>query len=240
MSVEIPSLTGLPTVAEPTSAMEVIELGFGQLDGQSILDIGCGKGALAAALIERGATITGLDPNEIALEEAKKAAPEAEFHLLSGAELPYEDGAFDGAIFLNSLHHIPEADMTTALAEAARVCGAGTTVVVVEPVADGSYFSAVRLIDDETEVRAKAQEAIAAAVDAGLFALDLDTSYERVSTFADKEAFLERVVSIDPARRERGEAKRAEVFAALDANGDEGPDGITLIQPMRAQILTVL
>ena len=111
MSIEKPSLNGLPTIAEPTSAMEVIELGFGDLDSQSILDIGCGKGALAAALIERGATVTGLDPNEIALEEAKTAAPGAEFHVLSGAELPYEDGSFDGAIFLNSLHHIPEADM---------------------------------------------------------------------------------------------------------------------------------
>ena len=89
-------------------------------------------------------------------------------------------------------------------------------MVVVEPVADGSYFSAVRPLDDETEVRAKAQEAVAAAVAAGTFALDLDTSFERVTTFADKEAFLERMVSIDPSRREKGEAKRAEVFAALD------------------------
>jgi hypothetical protein len=53
-----------------------------------------------------------------------------------------------------------------ALEEAARVVGKGGSVVVVEPLSEGTFYEALRLIEDETEVRQAAQQAIRRALTA--------------------------------------------------------------------------
>jgi len=44
----------------------------------------------------------------------------------------------------------------------------GGFVYVSEPVADGAFFDTIRMVDDETEVRARAYEALTAADQVGL------------------------------------------------------------------------
>ena len=45
----------------------------GLTDGDSVLDIGCGRGDLMIALAHKGANVTGIDYSKDALEIAKKA-----------------------------------------------------------------------------------------------------------------------------------------------------------------------
>lgn len=209
------------------------------LQGRRILDIGCGRGNLLQALAERGASVAGLDPDEAMLEVAQTLVPKAVLKQGCAQLLPFGDTSMHAAIFLNSLHHIPIPDMLLALEEAARVVGKGGSVIVVEPLSEGSFFDALRLIEDETEVRRAAQDAIVRARRLGIVREIRQIEYDRIETFADAEAFLERAVVIDPAREERAQAARGKLLARFEALSDHDKGGYVLHQPLRLHHLKV-
>jgi len=101
--------------------MSVIEEALAPLAGKHVLDIGCGGGVLARSLSNRGARVAGVDPNLEALAFARQAVPTGTFYQAGAEAMPFADRSFDGAIFLNSLHHVPKHAMDRALREAARV-----------------------------------------------------------------------------------------------------------------------
>lgn len=209
------------------------------LQGRRILDIGCGRGTLLQALAERGATVAGLDPDEAMLEIAQTLVPKAVLKQGCAQLLPWGDASMHAAIFLNSLHHIPIPDMLLALEEAARVVGKGGSVIVVESLSEGSFFDALRLIEDETEVRQAAQDAIVRARRRGIVNEIRRIEYDRIETFSDAETFLERAVVIDPSREERAQAARGKLLARFEALSDHDKGGYVLHQPLRLHHLKV-
>ena len=209
------------------------------LQGRRILVIGCGRGNLLQALAERGASVSGLDPDEAMLEVAQALVPKAVLKQGCAQLLPFGAASMHAAIFLNSLHHIPIPDMLLALEEAARVVGKGGSVIVVEPLSEGSFFDALRLIEDETEVRQAAQDAIVRARRRGIVSEIRQIEYERIETFSDAEAFLERAVVIDPSREERAQAARGKLLARFEALSDHDKGGYVLHQPLRLHHLKV-
>jgi len=86
-----------------------------------ILDVGSGIGCDAALMTEEGYEVTGIDISESLLAMARDACPEAEFHLASAYDLPFEDASFDGAWVVASLLHIPKDRAHEALSEIRRV-----------------------------------------------------------------------------------------------------------------------
>lgn len=228
-----------PAAPAPADTMEAMAIAFDGLSGRAILDIGCGRGALARALVARGARIAGIDPSEEAVEAARQAVPEAEFHVAPGEALPFGDGAFDGAVFLNSLHHVASAGMAPALTEAARVTGPGRAVLVVEPLASGGWFEVMRPVEDETAIRERAERAVSAMVAHGIFALEALWEYERMEAVSGAEAFLQHVVAVDPARAAAAKREAATVAALLETHGVASERGYLLRQPMRAHLLRV-
>ncbi|MDP4006088.1 bifunctional 2-polyprenyl-6-hydroxyphenol methylase/3-demethylubiquinol 3-O-methyltransferase UbiG [Methylobacterium sp. NEAU K] len=217
-------------------ALTLIRDTFAPLPGKRILDIGCGPGTLAKRLAEDGAAVTGVDPGEAALAKARAAMPGARFEIASGEALPFPDASFDGAVLLNALHHVP--DPAAALAEAARILVPGGVLVVVEPLAWGSFFDALQPIEDETAVRAAAQAAIAAALADGAFACRRDLTVERRESFVSLEAFAARVSVVDPAREETIRARRPVVEAAFLRAAERETDGrYALVQPLRIHVL---
>ena len=209
------------------------------LQGRRILDIGCGRGNLLQALAERGASVAGLDPDEAMLGVAQMLVPKAVLKQGCAQLLPFGDTSMHAAIFLNSLHHIPVPDMLLALEEAARVVGKGGSVIVVESLSEGSFFDALRLIEDETEVRQAAQDAIVRARRRGIVSEIRRIEYDRIETFRDAEAFLERAVVIDPSREERAQAARGKLLARFEALSDHDKGGYVLHQPLRLHHLKV-
>ena len=218
----------------------VIWTAFDPLAGKRVLDIGCGTGVLAHSLSAQGAHVVGVDPNEQALAVAREAVPTAEFHPAGAQALPFADRSFDGAVFLNSLHHVPEPDMHEALREAARVAKPGRNVIVIEPLARGLFFSVLRLAEDETHVRAAAQKVVGEALDDGTFEWVDRIDFLRCEHFADADQFLTRIIAMEPARAPVVDERRHEMveafrrYARVDAHGRW-----ILEQPMRAHVFTV-
>ncbi|THV40154.1 class I SAM-dependent methyltransferase [Glycomyces buryatensis] len=121
----------------------------GDVTGQRVLDIGCGPGHYAAALIERGAEVVGVDGSEVLLAHARKRLGEGVELLRHDLEAPLHfasDASFDAIVCALVYHHIH--DRKQLLAEFLRVLRPGGRLLLstTHPSADwrwagGSYFS---------------------------------------------------------------------------------------------------
>jgi magnesium-protoporphyrin O-methyltransferase len=89
------------------------------LRGWRILDAGCGAGALAIALAERGADVTGIDLSPELVGYAREALPKfsngGAVRLHAGDMLTRIFGAFDGVVAMDSVIHYTRAQALEAL-----------------------------------------------------------------------------------------------------------------------------
>lgn len=69
--------------------------------GERILDVGCGEGALTQRIVERGATVVGVDSSASMVEAARAAGLDA--RLIDAADVTF-DGEFDAAFSNAALH----------------------------------------------------------------------------------------------------------------------------------------
>lgn len=205
--------------------------------GLKVTDVGCGDGGMTRHLAHAGATVVGIEPSPQQLARARAAEPVAGETYMQGRgeALPFDDGSLDAVLYFNSLHHLPLAAMTPALAEAARVLRPGGALVAVEPLAEGAYFTAVQPMDDETAVRAAAYAALRSPPD-GL-ARDAELTYLNTVRFRDFGQFVDRVLAVDESRRQRLPTVEAEMRRRFDEGG-RIEDGMAIFdQPMRLTLL---
>lgn len=97
--------------------------------GRKWLDVGCGTGALCAAIVDRcsPASVAGVEPSEGFLRAARdNLAGRAELHRGSATEIPLPDASVDAVVSGLVLNFV--ADPRSALAEMARVTGSGGTI----------------------------------------------------------------------------------------------------------------
>jgi SAM-dependent methyltransferase len=98
------------------------------------LDVGTGAGALALALAPLVREVVGVDTEPELLDRARERAPaNATFVEGDATSLPFEDGTFDLAGTLRTLHHIRRPEL--AVAELARVTRPRGRVLVVDQLA---------------------------------------------------------------------------------------------------------
>ena len=115
--------------------------------GTKVLDLGTGTGVAVAAILERGASVVGIDFSETMIAEARRILPQVDFRVASAETLPFDDGSFDAVVANGVLHHLAEPDR--ALEEAHRVLareGRIACTVWAEPEtleAFGVFFAAV-------------------------------------------------------------------------------------------------
>ena len=91
----------------------------GGLRGKSVLDVGCGGGILAEAMVREGAQVTGIDLSEKALGVARlhqlESGSAVDYRLVSAetlaAELP---AGFDVVTCMEMIEHVPEPASTVA------------------------------------------------------------------------------------------------------------------------------
>jgi SAM-dependent methyltransferase len=91
--------------------------------GETLLDVGTGAGAVAAAALRTGCRVIAVDPEADMLELAGVAAPDAVLVQAGLPELPLPDGSVDVIAVNFVLNHVP--DVALALDELRRVLRAG-------------------------------------------------------------------------------------------------------------------
>lgn len=228
----------VPPEGVKADTMPLILAFLAERGAKSVVDIGCGHGRLSAALSAKGFAVTGIDPQQAAVTAARMAVPSARFEAAGAEALPFPDASFDAAIFLNSLHHVPEKLMRPALREAIRVLRPGQPLIIVEPVAEGTFFEVMRPVEDETAIRAAAASAIAGAQADGEVKVAAWIAYDRVTWFAGVQGFIDGLIAVDPARAEAVAAERATVERLFAAQARPDGDGFALEQPMILYRLT--
>jgi SAM-dependent methyltransferase len=119
-----------------------------------VLEVGCGGGELAAALIALGHVVTALDVDPDAVAAARAAGvPAVQGDFLNGGAEPH-----DVVLFTRSLHHVGDLERAAALAAAA--CAPGGVVVVDEfareraDAATAAWFYELRAVLAAAEVLA--------------------------------------------------------------------------------------
>ncbi|WP_308257906.1 class I SAM-dependent methyltransferase [Pseudonocardia lacus] len=117
-----------------------------------VLDAGCGRGELAAALAERGHAVTAVDADPDAVAAARGAGVPAVLADIAD----FAGGPFDVVVFSLSLHHVGRLDETVA--RAAGLLAPGGVLVLDEfgwdaaDRATATWFSDVRTLLDAAGV----------------------------------------------------------------------------------------
>jgi ubiquinone/menaquinone biosynthesis C-methylase UbiE len=154
---------------------------LGSLDGQRVLDVGCGDGAFSLTLARRGAEITGLDRDPVMIAAARRRAEiektPAQFVQGTVASLPFPGATFDRVLAVTVLCFVD--DVAPAIAEMARVLRPGGRLVIGE-LGRWSVWAATRRLrgwlGSETWTRARFRSVYALrtlANNAGLAVTDL-------------------------------------------------------------------
>jgi SAM-dependent methyltransferase len=121
--------------------------------GDTVLDVGCGPGALTAHLLSIGSHVAAIDPSPPFVAAIRERFPALEALEGTAEELPYEADSFDAALAQLVVHFM--ADPVAGLRQMARVTRTGG--VVAACVWDGQtgalapFWDAVHVIDPDAE-----------------------------------------------------------------------------------------
>jgi len=100
--------------------------------GERVLDVGCGEGSFAAALLAAGAEVLAVDVAEEPLRRARARHPGLELRLIDGeVRWALEDASFDVVWAGEVIEHV--ADTAAWLSEARRVLRSGGQLLLSTP-----------------------------------------------------------------------------------------------------------
>jgi SAM-dependent methyltransferase len=137
--------------SEPLAPLFADLAGIG--DGQRVLDVGCGPGALTAELVSRvgAASVSAAEPSASFAAAVRERLPGVEVRQAAAERLPFADRTFDAALAQLVVHFM--ADPVQGLREMGRITRPGGMVAAcVWDHAGGrgplaAFWSAVRQLD---------------------------------------------------------------------------------------------
>ena len=130
---------------------------------KSIIDIGCGTGALCNVLYEQGLSVTGIDPAKGMIETAKKKSKNKGIEFIEAnvlTVLPFEDKSFDVSISSFVAHGLNKNERQIMYDEMKRISKhlviiydynehRGLITDIAEWLEGGDYFNFIKTIKHE-------------------------------------------------------------------------------------------
>ena len=130
---------------------------------KSIIDIGCGTGALCSVLHQKGLFVTGIDPSQRMLNIAmsKNENKNIIFHRTSAIErTPFDDKSFDVSVASYVAHGLKEHERIAMYKEMSRITKhliifydynkkRSSLINIVEWLERGDYFNFIKKVDLE-------------------------------------------------------------------------------------------
>lgn len=113
--------------ADPYLSKRLFDL-LDQGNGSEVLDVGCGTGNYTLALAKMGLRMTGMDPSEHMLEQAREKTSDITWTIGRAEEIPFGNGCFDGVIATLTTHHW--SDLRQGFSEIHRVLKPNGTMVL--------------------------------------------------------------------------------------------------------------
>ncbi|QUD88479.1 glycosyltransferase [Phenylobacterium montanum] len=135
----------------------------------TVLDVGCGVGALHPLLAPHCGELHGADISSACIEQATRDNPGVTYKAYQGLALPYPDAYFDAVVAICVLHHVPPADWAAFTAELRRVLKPRGLVCVIEhnPFNPATRLSVMRCPFDEDAVLAPRRKTCGLLSEAG-------------------------------------------------------------------------
>jgi SAM-dependent methyltransferase len=129
---------------------------IGDVAGQRVLDAGCGAGHYAAALVQRGASVMGMEGSAVLVDHARaRLDGQAEVlqHDLDTPLDPLDDATFDGVVCALVLHHLRNRPLF--LREVFRVLrpGGWLALSTTHPTFDWKHFGDPYFSTDWVELK---------------------------------------------------------------------------------------
>jgi ubiquinone/menaquinone biosynthesis C-methylase UbiE len=208
-----------------------------QLQGATVLELGCGKAEKTRIVAQRAASVLALevDQKQLAKNLAVTDLPNVRFAHGGAEEIPAPDANFDIVLMFKSLHHVPAELMDRAFSEICRVLKPGGTAYISEPVYAGEFNEVLKLFHDERMVREAAFAAEKHAVASGQLELAAQKFFLQPMHFADFAQFEEQVLKVTHTEHRLSDETHEKVRARF--NGYMTADGATFHMPMRVDLL---
>ncbi|MGB9094053.1 MAG: class I SAM-dependent methyltransferase [Gallionella sp.] len=208
-----------------------------QLQGATVLELGCGKAEKTRIVAQRAASVLALevDQKQLAKNLAVNDLPNVRFAHGGAEEIPAPDANFDIVLMFKSLHHVPAEMMDRAFSEIRRVLKPGGTAYISEPVYAGEFNEVLKLFHDERAVREAAFAAEKRAVASGQLVLAGQKFFLQPMHFADFAQFEEQVLKVTHTEHRLSEETHEKVRARF--NGYMTADGADFHMPIRVDLL---
>ena len=113
-------IDGFTNGADPEYVEQIIPLAVEELVGRhKVLDLGCGDGQIARALVAQGSDVLGVDPTQLHIDVAIERGGGPRYLLGGATDIPADDNSFDAVVACLVFEHIDQMD--EAMTEVARV-----------------------------------------------------------------------------------------------------------------------
>jgi SAM-dependent methyltransferase len=187
---------------------------FVQLNGKTLLELGCGDGRLTALLASKVEAITAIDPDDNSIEAARKNVNGVTFLVGSGEKLDFANESFDIVLFSYSLHH---QDCVKALAEAKRVLRQDGHILIIEPTSDGEFTLLVSIFEKDEILRL--QQTLD-YVSSGAFNILRKETYGVDYPYADRSALYNHFMNKFMTAKDDHAVEKMEVVLGNKNNGE--------------------
>ncbi|MFB6181873.1 MAG: class I SAM-dependent methyltransferase [Candidatus Magasanikbacteria bacterium] len=111
-----------------------------ELEGDKVLDAGCGSGRDAKYFSENNLEVLGIDLSEEMLKRAEENSPNAYFKEMDVRQLNFSQNSFDGIWCCALLPHIPKEEINEAVKELKRVLKPEGTIFMSFKQGEGEKF----------------------------------------------------------------------------------------------------